>query len=85
MHSETPKRPAVDATRQSHSHSHFQLTDLFTTPVNYRHYNMADPKKQEKDYTSEVDALLPEARSLAEVCYATPVNELGLTALGTGW
>ncbi len=27
---------------------------------------MADPKKQEKDYTKEVDALLPEVQSLAK-------------------
>lgn len=30
-------------------------------------YTMADPKKQEKDYTKEVDALLPEVQSLAKV------------------
>lgn len=29
---------------------------------------MADPKKQEKDFTKEVDALLPEVQSLAQVC-----------------
>ena len=28
---------------------------------------MADPKKQEKDFTKEVDALLPEVQSLATV------------------
>ena len=28
---------------------------------------MADPKKQEKDFTKEVDSLLPEARTLAKV------------------
>jgi hypothetical protein len=28
---------------------------------------MADPKKQEKDYTTEVDALLTETKSLAQV------------------
>lgn len=29
---------------------------------------MSEPKKQEKDYTKEVDEVLPEAKSLAEVC-----------------
>lgn len=29
---------------------------------------MSEPKKQEKDYTKEVDEALPEAKSLAEVC-----------------
>lgn len=28
---------------------------------------MAEPKKQEKDYTKEVDAILPEAEALARV------------------
>ena len=28
---------------------------------------MADPKKQEKDFTKEVDSLLPEVQSLAKV------------------
>ncbi|TBU34673.1 hypothetical protein BD311DRAFT_290970 [Dichomitus squalens] len=32
----------------------------------YPTYIMADPKKQEKDYTKEVDELLPEVRSLAQ-------------------
>lgn len=31
-------------------------------------YYMSEPKKQEKDYTKEVDEALPEAKSLAEVC-----------------
>lgn len=29
---------------------------------------MSDNKKQEKDYTKEVDALLPEAEALVKVC-----------------
>ena len=33
----------------------------------YLTYIMADPKKQEKDFTKEVDELLPLARSLAQV------------------
>lgn len=28
---------------------------------------MADPKKQEKDYTKEVDSLIVESKGLAEV------------------
>jgi hypothetical protein len=28
---------------------------------------MAEPKKQEKDYTAEVDVILPEAQALALV------------------
>jgi 26S proteasome regulatory subunit N5 len=30
---------------------------------------MADNKKQEKDFTKEVDALLPEADAIIKVCY----------------
>ena len=53
------------ATRQSSlrtatSSWHPSPTSL-TTPT------MADPKKQEKDFTKEVDTLLPEARTLAKV------------------
>lgn len=29
---------------------------------------MSDPKKQERDFTPEVDALIPEATALVEVC-----------------
>jgi hypothetical protein len=29
---------------------------------------MSDIKKQEKDYTTEVDALLPEVDKIAKVC-----------------
>lgn len=29
---------------------------------------MADNKKQEKDFTKEVDALIPEAESIIKVC-----------------
>jgi hypothetical protein len=39
-------------------------------PSNYwssESYNMADNKKQEKDFTKEVDALLPEADATIQV------------------
>lgn len=39
----------------------------FTAPIHFRRYDMADPKKQEKDYTKEVDAVIPEAQSLVQV------------------
>ena len=32
---------------------------------------MADNKKQEKDYTKEVDSLLPEVESIVKVCRLT--------------
>ena len=64
---ETPKDAALDATRQSHLRSDTQLTPWVTRPITFRYYDMADPKKQEKDYTKEVDALLPETKTLAEV------------------
>lgn len=68
---------AQDATRQSQPNSSTETPQpltppWYTYPVNYNHYNMADPKKQEKDYTKEVDAILPEARSLAKVCFEFP-------------
>ncbi len=68
----TPTR--LDATRQSqqaglgHSTTASFAQTWFTTPIHFRRYDMADPKKQEKDYTAEVDSLLPETKSLAEVC-----------------
>jgi hypothetical protein len=37
---------------------------------------MADVKKQEKDYTKEVDQLIPEAESIARVGFG------GLSSLG---
>ncbi|CAL1695167.1 unnamed protein product [Somion occarium] len=62
------KKSAHDhnATRQSklkpaEPHSSFTRTIPYT-----RYYDMADVKKQEKDYTKEVDALLPETKTLAE-------------------
>ena len=64
---ETPKDAAVDATRQSRLFSDTQLTTSLTRPIIYRQYEMAEPKKQEKDYSKEVDAILPEARTLAQV------------------
>ena len=62
-----PSASAVDATRQSHLFSNTHLAISFTRPIIYRPHEMAEPKKQEKDYTKEVDALLPETKSLAEV------------------
>lgn len=65
--------PQIDvsatATRQSQSKPAFITTSttIFTRPILYTKYNMADPKKQEKDYSKEVDSILPEARSLAQV------------------
>ena len=66
-HSQTPGRSAVDATRQSHLFSYPHFTPSCTRPTLYRPHDMADPKKQEKDYTKEVDALLPETKTLAKV------------------
>lgn len=41
-------------------------SSIFTSPSNRNRY-MADQKKQEKDFTLEVDAILPEATTLAKV------------------
>lgn len=46
------------------------LLPWLTSPSNYwssESYNMADNKKQEKDFTKEVDALLPEADATIKV------------------
>ncbi|KAI0361366.1 hypothetical protein OH77DRAFT_1417609 [Trametes cingulata] len=56
-------RESLNATRQSTVRT---ATSSWHSPSTSRStYNMADPKKQEKDFTKEVDALLPEANSLA--------------------
>lgn len=36
-------------------------------PIQFRRYDMADPKKQEKDFTKEVDSIIPETQALAKV------------------
>ena len=41
-------------------------SSIFTSLSNRNRY-MADQKKQEKDFTSEVDTILPEATTLAKV------------------
>ena len=63
----------IDATNATRQSLEFVLTQLpsrpwYPRPVNYNHYDMAEVKKQEKDYTKEVDALLPEVQSTAKVC-----------------
>ena len=59
------------ATRQSSLRT--ATSAWLSSSSSYPTYIMADPKKQEKDYTKEVDELLPEVRSLAQVrhelCY----------------
>lgn len=64
----------LNATRQSQAlglglstTTHANPKTWFTTPIQFRKYDMADPKKQEKDYTKEVDEILPQTKSLAEV------------------
>lgn len=54
--------PNIFATR------HF--TPNVDRPYSRSHYRlaMAEVKKQERDFTPEVDALLPETQSLSEVC-----------------
>lgn len=58
------------ATRQSSLRTATSAWLASSTP--YPTYIMADPKKQEKDFTKEVDELLPSARSLAQVLGPTP-------------
>ena len=62
-----PNASAVDATRQSHLFSNTQHPASFNHPILYTSNNMAEPKKQEKDFTKEVDALLLETKPLAKV------------------
>ncbi|KAI0673375.1 hypothetical protein C8Q78DRAFT_622453 [Trametes maxima] len=54
---------SLNATRQSTVRT--ATSPWYSSPSRRSTYNMAEPKKQEKDYTKEVDALLPEATSLA--------------------
>ncbi|OBZ79449.1 26S proteasome non-ATPase regulatory subunit 12 [Grifola frondosa] len=56
---------SLNATRQSIT-STASITRPRTTPSSFSTFLMADPKKQEKDLTKEVDALLPETKALAE-------------------
>lgn len=61
-------RTDVSATRQcSHYDSTTRTARQLTLPVPTRTYEMAEQRKQEKDYTQEVDELLPETRLLAQV------------------
>ena len=76
---EAPKRvnhvgeETPDATRTTRQcrlfepHSQHPSHPSLTRPIHFRRYDMADPKKQEKDFTKEVDAILPETKALAEV------------------
>ncbi|KAH9898160.1 hypothetical protein C8Q73DRAFT_663927 [Cubamyces lactineus] len=54
---------SLNATRQSTVRT--ATSTWHPSPSSHTTYNMADPKKQEKDFTKEVDALLPEVQSLA--------------------
>lgn len=75
---------ATNATRQSLQSQFTQPSSQLwlTRPVNYNYYNMAEVKKQEKDYTKEVDEILPEARSLADVsAFGTMLCSVDLIAL----
>ena len=58
------------ATRQSSVRT--ATSPWHTPPTTFSTHTMADPKKQEKDFTKEVDALLPEVQSLAQVCSRHP-------------
>ena len=59
------ERERLYATRQSSLRT--ATSAWLSSSSSYPTYIMADPKKQEKDYTKEVDELLPEVRSLAQV------------------
>ena len=77
---ENGKTPArQSATRQSSSADVIPASSVynntftqswFTKPIQFRRYDMAEVKKQEKDYTKEVEELLPAAQSLAKVRFA---------------
>lgn len=63
------------ATRQSGLRT--ATSAWLSSSSSYPAYIMADPKKQEKDYTKEVDELLPEVQNVARVRRETPnVNPL---------
>ena len=55
------------ATRQSSVRTATSTWHSPPTSTTLSSYTMADPKKQEKDFTKEVDSLLPEVQSLAKV------------------
>lgn len=57
---ETQTTPNIFATRH--------LTPIQNNSYSKSHYSMAEVRKQEKDFTKEVDELLPEATTLAKVC-----------------
>ncbi|CCM04205.1 uncharacterized protein FIBRA_06371 [Fibroporia radiculosa] len=57
----------ASATRQSNNPDTTTRTARqLALPISYSTYAMAENRKQEKDYTKEVDELLPEAKSLAQ-------------------
>lgn len=60
------RQGSLKQTRSNNSATRHKFTNL-----NVRHsawsYIMADNKKQERDFTVEVDALLPDAESVAKV------------------
>ena len=60
---------SLNATRQSTVRTATSTEHPSSTP-RYT-YNMADPKKQEKDFTKEADKQIPEAEKLAAVCTHT--------------
>ena len=59
------------ATRHRDWIAKFQSTAAYS-------YTMADNKKQERDFTKEVDALLPEADALIKVPRSTLVFQLSI-------
>lgn len=59
-------------------------SSIFTSPSNRNRY-MADQKKQEKDFTSEVDAILPETTTLAKVSFTIHQVIRGPDHLRTVW
>ena len=79
------ERERLYATRQSSLRT--ATSTWHPLPSPFITLTMADPKKQEKDFTKEVDALLPEARSLAEVRIKRgPKLVVALTGpVRTGW
>jgi hypothetical protein len=54
-------------TTQTNSTRHVATRNSFPASGS-EYYAMADQKKQERDFTPEVDAILPEVEALVKVC-----------------
>ena len=71
----------ADLLQTRHNNFATRHRDWLANPSNSspKNYNMADNKKQEKDFTKEVDALLPDADATIKVRFCSLLGLLDLT------